>query len=44
MLALNENFMWSQVVDEQTGGYKVEMAYKVTGVEKINNRTFLRLK
>lgn len=38
MLALNKNFMWSQVVDEQTGGYKVEMTYKVTGVEKINNR------
>jgi len=37
MLALNENFMWSQIVDEQTGGYKVEMTYKVIGAEKINN-------
>lgn len=43
MLALNENFMWSQVVDEQTGGYKVEMTYKVTGVEKINNRDIFKV-
>ncbi len=42
MLALNENFMWSQVVDERTGGYKVEMTYKVTGVEKINSRDSFR--
>ncbi|CEG11862.1 exported hypothetical protein [groundwater metagenome] len=43
MLALNENFMWSQVVDEQTGGYKVEMTYKVTCVEKINNRDIFKV-
>ncbi len=38
MLALNEKFVWSQVVDEQTKGYKVEMTYTVTDVEKIKNR------